>query len=113
MNNQELAEIVMAGFFEEIPELILRLHKSATQGDAPNVVALAHHIKGASANLGANALSQIAARIEKLAKQGDILQVTALMSELHAEIDRFMECLQAFRTKSPNWTHTSPASNGK
>jgi CheY-like chemotaxis protein/HPt (histidine-containing phosphotransfer) domain-containing protein len=69
----------------------------------------AHAIKGSTANIGAERLSQIAARLEAMAFDGDLSQSQSLLQEITTEFGR----LEAF-VSNPDWVEIAkrqPAGN--
>lgn len=62
--------------------------------EEPNEVArLAHRLKGATANVGAYALSDVLARIEQHGRTGQTETVPGCLLELDSEWTRFTECV--------------------
>ena len=97
--------------FRDQPELISRLLQlfiAETQkdydgladafaaSDPSRIVRIAHRLKGAAATVGAEPLRAEAARIEGLARQGDLQQARDRMTTLHSEFDRLHEYLAEF-----------------
>ncbi len=62
-------------------------------GDAPGAERQAHTIKGASANVGGEALREAAFEMEKAGKAGDLETVRARMAELDKEFGRLKEAM--------------------
>ncbi len=60
MDDEELARIVVDGFLEDVPRQIEALRGCLVAGDAPGAIRQAHTIKGASANVGGEALRAVA-----------------------------------------------------
>jgi two-component system sensor histidine kinase/response regulator len=84
--DRELAGIVLNTFFEHIPDTIAKLEESLDKADQPGVVLHAHSIKGAAANAGGEALSEIAREIEMAGRKGDLALAASLKPQL---LDRF------------------------
>jgi len=82
MNDEELATAVMDSFLEDIPKQIQALQDYLKTGDAPSVELQAHTIKGASANVGGEALRAVAWEMEQAAKSKDLESAERFMSEL-------------------------------
>ncbi len=72
MHNKDLMQSVAEIFFEDLTEQIAELEQSIIEGDAIQVAAIAHKIKGASANVGGKALSALSLELE-LASKADNL----------------------------------------
>ena len=69
------------------------------QQDTEGVWEQAHKIKGAAANVGAEALRSVALEVEQAAKAGDMTRVTILLLEMKIQIARLQEVLV-------NWANT-------
>ena len=67
-----LARMFGVGFLQDIPQRIAALRGFLEVGDPASTERQAHTIKGASANVGANALRAVAADLEWAAKAGDL-----------------------------------------
>jgi CheY-like chemotaxis protein len=94
MGDEELAQVVLAGFLEDIPLQIQALKDFLDRGDITGVERQAHTIKGASANIGAEALRALAFELEKSGKTGDLAGIQERMGDLEAEFGRLREVLQ-------------------
>jgi len=94
MDDDELASLVIAGFLEDIPLQIQALKGYLNAGDAHGAERQAHTIKGASANIGGEALRAIAFEMEKLGKSGDLFAVCERMDELELQFARLREMLE-------------------
>ncbi|MFC4726716.1 ATP-binding protein [Coralloluteibacterium thermophilus] len=75
-------------FLEDAPRHIARLRIAAASSDQAALVAPAHTLKSASANLGAMAVSAIAKRIEQGARDQRLSRSVALVSLLETEFGR-------------------------
>jgi CheY-like chemotaxis protein/HPt (histidine-containing phosphotransfer) domain-containing protein len=94
MDDEELASLVIAGFLEDIPLQIQALKGYLQAGDAHGAERQAHTIKGASANIGGEALLVVAFEMEKLGKSGDLSAVHERMDELELQFARLREVLE-------------------
>ena len=65
------------------------------EGDAHAVERAAHTLKGASANVGANALVDVCGGIEAHARQGELQRAAELTAQFEAELARAQGALQA------------------
>jgi PAS domain S-box-containing protein len=88
MDDDELANLIISGFLEDMPVQINRLKAGLEDGDVTLVERQAHSIKGAASNMGGDALRDIAAELEKSAKTSDLSGVQALMGELDLQFAR-------------------------
>jgi PAS domain S-box-containing protein len=88
MNDEALAKTVVEGFLGDMPEQVAILKGYVTSGDAKNAGAQAHKIKGASANLGGEALRAVAYEMEMAGKAGELPKLEGLMPGLEAEYEK-------------------------
>ena len=94
MDDKELAQAVIAGFLEDIPRQIESLRGYLDASDAPGAERQAHTIKGASANVGGEALREMAVGMEKAGKAGDLDIAKAGMPELEMQFERLKEAME-------------------
>jgi len=94
MGDEELVRIIIAGFLEDIPLQIQSLKDFLNAGDSAGVERQAHTIKGASANIGGEALSALANVMEKSAKSGDKAVIRERLGGLEAEFERLRVVLK-------------------
>jgi signal transduction histidine kinase/CheY-like chemotaxis protein len=82
---------VVASFLERTPSMLAELRAAAARGDTAAVLAAAHAMKGTSATLGALALSDQCAALERLARTGDmpeIVERVVVIETLYVAVDR-------------------------
>ena len=72
----------VAPFLEDTAQYLLELEAAVHGRDAGTARARAHAIKGASGNLGAGGLAQLAKEAEELAMAGDLEQIVPLLARL-------------------------------
>jgi HPt (histidine-containing phosphotransfer) domain-containing protein len=70
MNRADLAESILAKFCAAIPKHIAEITDVAVAGDLARTASLAHALKGATANLGAERAWQALRLLETAAKGG-------------------------------------------
>jgi signal transduction histidine kinase/CheY-like chemotaxis protein/HPt (histidine-containing phosphotransfer) domain-containing protein len=100
MDDEDLAQTVIATFLEDIPRQIETLKGYLGAGDAPGAERQAHTIKGASANMGAEALRETAFEMEKAGKAGDLEAAKVRMADLEKEFGSVNEAMEReFRSK--------------
>jgi CheY-like chemotaxis protein/HPt (histidine-containing phosphotransfer) domain-containing protein len=87
MDDVDLARMVVQGFLEDIPRQIVALKGYIKAGDIPGAERQAHTIKGASANVGGNAMVAVSLDMEMAGKAGDLNAVKASMAELELQFD--------------------------
>lgn len=86
---QELVDI----FLEDASALIASMTAAARQQDVHKVVALAHTLKGSTANMGATALATAVRRVEDAARNGDHQAIESGIAQLQAEHERVVAVL--------------------
>ena len=94
MDDEELVQIVIAGFLEDIPLQIQSLKDYLAASDGAGAERQAHTIKGAAANIGAEALRATAFEMEKNGKAGDLSAIRKRMSKLELQFERLREVLK-------------------
>ena len=82
MGDVEVARSIGGVFVEETSRNIVNLRSAMESGDLDTATHLAHSIKGSSANLGARALRETAARMEKLLQAGNAAEANGLLPQL-------------------------------
>jgi PAS domain S-box-containing protein len=93
MDDEDLARKVIEGFIGDIPRQIAALKGYLETGDAAGTERQAHTIKGASANVGGEALRSVAFEIEKASRTGDLITLGRHMVELEEEFDRLNQAM--------------------
>ena len=94
MNDEEVGRIILLGFLQDIPLQIKILKDYLDAGNASGVGLQAHTIKGASANIGGEALRATAFEMEKKGKSGDLAAAQECMSDLEMEFKKLKEVLE-------------------
>jgi HPt (histidine-containing phosphotransfer) domain-containing protein len=97
MNDEDLAQVVTECFLDDIPRQIEALRGYLDASEAPGAERQAHAIKGASANVGGEALRALAFEMEKAGKAGDLGSVAAHMDDLEREFVRLKEAMAGER----------------
>lgn len=92
-NDQELMQEIFVLFLETTPSLLLRLSAAVEADDLAAVVALAHEIKGAAANVGALELQRQAKLIDASARQRFLPSVREHHDLLRREMQRVSDAL--------------------
>jgi PAS domain S-box-containing protein len=93
MDDDELARTIVAGFLEDVPRQIEALRDCLRTGDGPATERQCHTIKGASANVGGEALRTYAAGMERAAKARELGTVGECMAGLEAEFARLRKLM--------------------
>ena len=94
MGDEEFARDVAAGFVKELPTLLSTLLEGFKQKDIESVWKQAHKMKGSAANVGGEALSDVAMKVEQAGKAGDLEEITRWIPELEMQSARLNEALQ-------------------
>jgi PAS domain S-box-containing protein len=98
MGDEEIAGTILEGFVMDIPRQIEALRAYLDHGDAAGAERQAHTIKGASANVGGEALQALASELEEAGKAGDLESIKTRMDELAAT---FAELKQTMKGDAP------------
>ena len=83
-------------------ERIEMLSIAVRASNVEDVKLYAHAVKGSTANIGARQLSEIAARLERMAHRGDLSQAEQLLQRIKTEFAR----LESFVSK-PDWVEAA------
>jgi len=87
MNDEKLVRKLISIFLKDLPKQMTALKENVKKGDFENIKWYAHYIKGSSANMGAMALSTVAADMEKAAKDSLSDEINILMPELEEQYE--------------------------
>jgi len=85
LGDEELADAVLQGFVPDILQQIKLLREIVERGDTHATERQAHTIKGALANVGADAARDVALALENAARAEDMATVATLLIELEAQ----------------------------
>jgi PAS domain S-box-containing protein len=94
MGDEDLAHIVMAGFLDDMPLQIQALKDYLEKGDVAGAERQSHTIKGASANIGGEALRALALEMEISGRNGDLAAIRNCMNELELRFESLREVLK-------------------
>jgi CheY-like chemotaxis protein/HPt (histidine-containing phosphotransfer) domain-containing protein len=94
MHDEELARKVAQAFLEDTPRQIEALRQYLQSGDLMRLERQAHSIKGASANVGGEALRAAAWEMERAAKAGDLGAARTCLLKVEQEFDRLKEAIR-------------------
>jgi len=89
MGNTGIAERVLSKFQERFSVDLTELEAGLDQENAGAIAQVAHRIKGASANVSAPGLFEIAAEIEQLSRAERISEISPGIEQLRSEWARF------------------------
>jgi PAS domain S-box-containing protein len=94
MGDAEMAQTVIEVFLDDIPKQIESLKASLADDDAETIERIVHSIKGAAANVGGEALREIAAHIEKACKNGNVDVAHHRCAELEHQFHRLKDAIR-------------------
>jgi PAS domain S-box-containing protein len=93
LDDEVLAKEIVAAFLDDIPRQIETLQGYLEAGDVPGAERQAHTIKGASANVGGEAMRAVAFEMEKAARASDLDAVNIQMIELKAQFEKLKQSM--------------------
>jgi CheY-like chemotaxis protein/HPt (histidine-containing phosphotransfer) domain-containing protein len=93
LGDRELSRDVAVIFVNSAPEYIASIRLALTAGNADALRISAHKLKGAAASLVLTHLSDIAAKIESLARDGDLKQAVRLMPDVERRFEQAADAL--------------------
>jgi len=82
MDDNDLIQIIADTFLADMPVQVEQLKASIDDNDCDQAAALAHKIKGAASNVGADVFSAVAFTMEQAGKSGDIEKIKQTYTEL-------------------------------
>ncbi|MBF0107123.1 MAG: response regulator [Deltaproteobacteria bacterium] len=88
MGDEVMAREILDEYLKDVPRLIGEIQTALKEGAAAQVARSAHAIKGASANIGAKTMREIAFEIEKAGKQINIDKAAELVGMLSRELEK-------------------------
>ncbi len=86
--NVELMHTLVNLFRTEYPKFLERVEKAVTERDSRALEFAAHALKGSLRNMAAEAASEVALRLELMARREDLQDIDAVYEELTKEIER-------------------------
>jgi len=93
MNDPALAKRVAETFWSAMPDEIADLEARVHAGDAAGAERIAHTIRGAAANIGGDALRDVAHRLEIAAAAGDLVTVEEGLYELEIQFGQLRKAM--------------------
>ena len=90
MGNIDIAERILSKFQTCFSVDLTELEKGVDEHDVSSITLLAHRLKGASANVSAPALYELASEIEKLGRADRISEIPPGVQQLRTEWTRFV-----------------------
>ncbi len=93
MGDEEFLQVIVELFLQDMPEQLTAMKNYVELGEADMAGSQAHKIKGAAANIGAEAVFAVARDMEDAAKAGDKKRLKALMHRLEEEFHRLKNAI--------------------
>jgi PAS domain S-box-containing protein len=94
MGDEEIAEKIVEVFLDDIPKQIESLKQALAVCDPETAQRVAHSIKGAAANVGGEALRELAAQVEKACKESNLGSVSDSCPQLESQFNRLKEAMK-------------------
>ncbi len=82
-------------FGESAPKLVETIGAALGRGDGEAAYRAAHQLKGSIGNFGADRARMAAAKIEELARRGEIAEAATRMASLKSDVDELVAALRA------------------
>jgi HPt (histidine-containing phosphotransfer) domain-containing protein len=103
MGEEELVREITELFLADLPVQLGRLDAAVDSADCQLAGKLAHAIKGASANVGGEALRETSFAMEKAGKAGDLVALRTLLPELKERFARLKEAMESDAGSGEEW----------
>jgi signal transduction histidine kinase/CheY-like chemotaxis protein/HPt (histidine-containing phosphotransfer) domain-containing protein len=91
LGKRDLAEKLVSKLHSRLARDVEEIETAVSTGDAVQLAALAHRLKGAAANLSAEPLCRVAGHLESLGRDGDLNRARTRLAELNFECRRFLK----------------------
>ncbi len=97
MGNAQTVNKLLGMFERKVVDTVERLSDSISGGDAARTADVAHALKGAAANMSAQALKKLAARVEMMGRSRDLDDAAACLGQIRTELDRCLAAIPEVR----------------
>ena len=84
-------------FVSRAPETVAGLAQAVARGDADELQALAHRLKGSALNLGAGRVAEVSLELEEAGRTGRTEEAAVLLVELEAALGEAGAALETYR----------------
>ncbi len=91
-----LLRSIVTAFLDESPRLIAEIGRAITQAAPAELVRPAHTLKGSLSYLGARRAGEAAFRLERMAREGQLLDAGEVYAALQAELERVTAALRDY-----------------
>lgn len=92
----ELARELVAMFLDEYPGWLAEMREAITATDPQELQRVAHMLKGAVSNYGAETATDLALIIERMGREGDLANASVALRELTDSMERLRPSLEDF-----------------
>ena len=99
MGDEDIAKEIIDDFLKQIPVNLFAVKKALNEEDLLLVQREAHVIKGASGNVGALALQEIAEQIEIAGEEKDLVKAGSFVAELDTQLEFLKNKLASLRVE--------------
>jgi CheY-like chemotaxis protein/HPt (histidine-containing phosphotransfer) domain-containing protein len=97
-DDDEVITEIAASICQDAPQSMQNILEAIRREDFDNLKLYAHRMKGATATIGANMLSQITARLEQAGRDKDMVEAQQLVAQVQTQVDGLLSLLA-----EPNW----------
>ena len=102
MGDESLMRMIIGAAYKAIPKQLEELEDSIDFGDILSAGNIAHTIKGTTANIGADEMSEITRKIEMAAHAKDLPTLEMEMTALNEAFKRLVAALREWLPDSDN-----------
>ena len=92
----ELARELVGMFLDEYPAWLAAMREAIAQSDPRELQRVAHMLKGAVSNYGAETATDLALIIERMGREGDLANASVALRELADSMERLRPSLEDF-----------------
>ncbi|MGB8658402.1 MAG: response regulator [Candidatus Zixiibacteriota bacterium] len=96
--DKELLREILREFSNYLPQQLRKLEEAAGKADPKMVEKEAHSLKGAASNMGAKTMAELALRLERLGRGGNLVGIQRMIDDLMSEFKR----VEAYVKESQN-----------
>ncbi len=107
MGDEDLLREITELFLADLPVQLEQLAAAISSGDCDLAGRLAHGVKGASANVGGEALRETAWEAEKAGKAKDLAALVTLLPEMQARFVRLRDAMETGIEPGEEWRRAS------
>ena len=87
MGDEEVANEIFAEFLEDVSHKLTTMKEDLDNNDASPLLRQVHTLKGAAANVGAEAIQEVACQIEVAGQSEDMDKAGSLIPELERQLE--------------------------